>query len=276
MRQQILWMALVLANFSVYSQNILDKQAIYAFANYLEQTNQYAFAIEEYERYLHLDSANLATKLKIINLYTHTQQYTTALEKINAGLNVYNLPDTLQFVSPFYAKLLLKNNQYSQAQQYITSSKTINYPDKINIGFQIYLLQNNYAEVKNQMQSPDSVYLSDNLKLLGFQYLNQKHKKPWLAAGYSLLIPGLGKVYTSDWKDGLISLLFVSGNTWQAYRGFKKYGTQSAYGWIFGSIAVGFYTGNIFGSFKAAKLYNKRIYNTMHEKISNNNNLTLY
>ena len=85
-----------------------------------------------------------------------------------------------------------------------------------------------------------------------------KKKNPWVAAALSVPVPGLGKVYVGEWKDGLISLLFVGVNTWQAYRRFDREGTDTFWGWVHGGFALGFYTGNIYGAHKAARRHNKQ------------------
>jgi hypothetical protein len=94
----------------------------------------------------------------------------------------------------------------------------------------------------------------------------QKLKKPWLATALSVPVPGLGKVYSGEWKDGIISLLFVGVNAWQAVRRFDKEGTDTFWGWIHGGFALGFYSGNIYGAHKAARRYNqKKIKQLQHE-----------
>ena len=93
-------------------------------------------------------------------------------------------------------------------------------------------------------------------------------KSPYLAAGMSTIIPGSGKIYTKNWQDGLVALLFVASNAWQAYRGFSKDGIKSTYGWVFGSIGAGFWLGNIYGSYKSAKKFNNHIQKGYHDKIS--------
>jgi hypothetical protein len=55
-------------------------------------------------------------------------------------------------------------------------------------------------------------------------------------------------------------------NIWQAYRGFSKSGKNSVYGWVFASLATGFYIGNIFGSHKSAKKYNKKIDDNLYNE----------
>jgi hypothetical protein len=95
-----------------------------------------------------------------------------------------------------------------------------------------------------------------NLIILSESASKTKFKSPFIAAGFSAIIPGTGKFYTKNWADGIFSMLFVAGNAWQSYRGFKEHGIKSAYGWAFGTLSASFYIGNIFGSAKAARRYN--------------------
>ena len=95
-----------------------------------------------------------------------------------------------------------------------------------------------------------------------------KYKSRFLAGSLSAIIPGMGKVYSGRWKDGIISLLFVAGTGYQAYRAFNDKGIESVYGWIMGSLSLGFYIGNIYGSAKAARLYNTKQDQFYREKVT--------
>jgi putative component of membrane protein insertase Oxa1/YidC/SpoIIIJ protein YidD len=76
-------------------------------------------------------------------------------------------------------------------------------------------------------------------------------KKPWLAAFYSGLVPGLGKVYTGEWKDGVYAFALVSAFSWLTYR-FAEDKGLSPYTILYGSLAMSFYVGNVYGSWKSA------------------------
>jgi TM2 domain-containing membrane protein YozV len=92
-------------------------------------------------------------------------------------------------------------------------------------------------------------------------------KKPWLAGCMSAIIPGTGKFYTGDVADGIMGLVFVGSTAFQCYRGFSKQGVKSARGWIFGTLSLGFYTGNIYGSVKAAKRKNQKKRDVYRKKV---------
>ena len=96
-----------------------------------------------------------------------------------------------------------------------------------------------------------------------------KLKSPFLAGSMSAIVPGSGKFYTRDWKDGLIGFLTVGASAYQSVRGFQRRGINSGYGWVFGGLATGFYFGNIYGSVQSAKRYNKRKKQNLKLKIEN-------
>ena len=90
------------------------------------------------------------------------------------------------------------------------------------------------------------------------QGLALRYKKPWLATALSTVVPGTGRMYAGRWGDGLLSLANVGIFTWQAYRGFDRRGARSFYGWFNAFFGVSFYVGNVYGSHRAAVLYNEK------------------
>lgn len=92
-------------------------------------------------------------------------------------------------------------------------------------------------------------------------------KSPLLAASMSAVIPGSGKVYSGRTVDGVSSLLMFSFAAWEAYRGFRDDGNDSVRGWIFGSLALFFYGGNIYGSLVAVQIYNDHIEDALSDHL---------
>src|SRR5690606_34905714 len=93
-----------------------------------------------------------------------------------------------------------------------------------------------------------------------------KRKSPAVAGIMSAVIPGSGRVYARDYKDGLISLLFIGGTAFQSYRRFHDKGIKSVGGWIYGGISFGFYVANIYGSVQSAKIFNAKQNKTLNAK----------
>lgn len=84
-----------------------------------------------------------------------------------------------------------------------------------------------------------------------------KKRKPLKAAILSSILPGAGKFYVHRNIDGWATLGTVSVNLLAAVLTYKKPGKQSVWPYAFGALALGFYSGGIYGSAEAAKKENK-------------------
>jgi len=248
-------------NSNLYSQNIYDLEHSLQFADYLYKTNQYELAAQEYERIVFLSPDKQNFKLKLIKSYRLSKNYNLALNKLKYFYEdtLVNLPNNF---ANEYVKLLLITNKNEKAFNYLDQNKTINHRTKQNYQLSSLLLQKKWTDaykytLKNTVINDNEI--NKNLHSLVLKTRKIKYKKPFVAAVFSTIIPGSGKIYTKYWKDAFIAFLFVGVNSWQAYRGFDKRGVNSAYGWVFASFATGFYIGNVFGSYKSAKKYNSKI-----------------
>ncbi|MFQ6608665.1 MAG: membrane protein insertion efficiency factor YidD [Fidelibacterota bacterium] len=76
-------------------------------------------------------------------------------------------------------------------------------------------------------------------------------KSPFLAAAFSSLIPGSGRIYAGRIWDGIFGFLTFSISTKLAYSHLKK-GHQIR-GGLFSFAALAFYGGEILGAYRAAK-----------------------
>ena len=158
-----------------------------------------------------------------------------------------------------FVKLQLLTDSLSVAENFLQLNRSLSPEDKVVYQSCDLLLSGDYtkasllakeSKVKNPTFPSGILNLTDKASKIKF-------KSPFLAGGFSAIIPGTGKFYTKNWADGFFSMLFVAGNAWQSYRGFKEHGIKSGYGWVFASLSASFYIGNIFGAVKAAKRYNK-------------------
>jgi TM2 domain-containing membrane protein YozV len=242
-------------NFS-FSQDLFDAKNTKEFAKYLQISKQYQLASEEYERLLFLEPSNdtIATKL-FLNLRL-AGNAKVVVEKCNRLFpNSDSIPAQ---IFDEYIKSVIVEKQ-TNVFETISKNKTINAEQKYYL-----LAYSNISEYKwnaafenlNKIDVQTGVIIQSKNILTEAKKYN--YKIPLLAAGLSTIVPGLGKVYTGNVKDGVIALIFVGINAFQSYRYFDKKGIKSAGGWIFGSLATGFYLGNIYGSAKAAKQKNKK------------------
>jgi len=244
------------ASLHLKSQNLFDIDHTREYANFLFQSRQFQLATEEYERLLFFAPQETSYRLKLIQSYRFSGDYSRGLSHISMFYQ-----DSLRFAPPEmvdeYLKLSLLSKEFNNVVYMAENSLRLSSEKKATYILESYLLSKNWKAAR---EMPGLTTVKDT-KLLTFalQSHSIRYKKPALAGILSALIPGLGKVYSGAWKDGLIALIFISGNTWQTIRGFDKKGYDHAYGYIFGSLTLGFYLGNIFGAVKVAKAHNRKL-----------------
>jgi hypothetical protein len=264
----------ILITGKLLSQNIFDYDHSLKYAEHLKNTQQYYLAAQEYERLHFLKPENDTLELLLIKTYRRGFMFDDAIRCTELFY-----PDHIQMPAPFaeeYEKSLLLNKSFDKALTFCSQNKKLNTEQKFFFGLNSLMLNGKWKEAEKYSLKNDSSHLmiSPEYVLLLTQAKGSSHKSPGLAMCLSAIIPGAGKVYTKNWKDGFVSFVFVGANAFQAYRGFKKNGTESVYGWIFASVGTGFYLGNLYGSFKAAKQFNRKIKNSYIKKVEalfNNN-----
>lgn len=229
-----------------------DPEKQIAFANYLFNTQQYQFAAVEYLKLVFLFPENAELKKRALESFRLDGDYESGLR----FSSVFFDPDqrsTLTFYSEIVKIRMLSGNPVLADELEVDSTKykLIYYESQLLD----YMLGLKWEEVS---QNADKIGES-NLYLFTQNTPETDYLSPFLAASLSVVMPGSGKFYAKRWKDGIMSFLFVGLTAFQSYRGFDKNGSESVYGWIMGGLSAGFYLGNIYGSYKAAKDYNTNL-----------------
>jgi len=249
----ILLLMLVLP-FYCYSQDLYDMENSKKYAEYLFSGRQYKLAAEEYERLVFFDSSNIIFKLRLVKSYRLTGDLRSGITQINSFYGI-NMPEPMAIE---FVKLQLLSDSLKVVNDFLSLNNTISPESKVIYQSCDLLLSGDYkgADMLVKTSVVRNPSFPKNLISLSESAARTKFKSPFIAAVFSSIIPGTGKFYTKNWADGIFSILFVAGNAWQSYRGFKEHGIKSAYGWAFGTLSASFYIGNIFGSAKAARRYN--------------------
>lgn len=260
--KHVVTLLVVILSVHSYAQDLFDIDHSRQFAKYLFQTKQYDLAVHEYERIVFLSPSDTGAGLLLIRSYRLGNNYSAGINRVkDLFKNIYTMPED---ISLEYTRLLILNSNNNEAFEYLNKNAGINNDTRSAYMLGILLLKKDWPEANTFINNISGFKYSENAlydKLVSVTEESSriKYKKPGVALGLSAIIPGTGKFYTRNRADGLISFLFIAGNAWNTYRGFKKYGMESSYGWIFGSITFCFYAGNIYGSFKAAGKYNKKL-----------------
>ncbi|MFW6019162.1 MAG: hypothetical protein ACOCPM_01150 [Bacteroidales bacterium] len=240
------------------AQNIYDLKNSKKYAESLYSSHEYELAAREFERIVFLDSSNAEARLLLIKSFRKAGKIDKAITRAKKFF-----PSTEGMPEKFageYSKLLIHSRQYKACENFINTNTQLPAQDKKFYLATSQMFRTDWQQANNTLTADTGNYSSSYERLLQLnnQALNMKYKKPWLSLGLSAIIPGMGKVYSGYWKDGLVSLLFVGLSGWQAYRGFDQNGMKSAYGWIYSGISFGFYLGNLYGSGKAANKFNDK------------------
>lgn len=248
----------------ISAQDLYDYAHSRAYAKYLLQSQQYALAAEEYERLIFLRPENDTLRADLLRAYRRANTPQRGLEQW-AKWQLQPRPKTPLLYSE-YSKLLLRGGFPQTARELAQTPNVFDSSQIRRTVLYASMLEQKWPEASQTIKSiPASEKLSRRAELekLIERGEQRKKKSPWLATALSVPVPGLGKVYAGEWKDGIISLLFVGLNTWQAYRRFDKEGTDTFWGWVHGGFAIGFYTGNLYGSHKAARRQNQKKFNRL-------------
>lgn len=246
------------------AQNLFDKEHSSQFAGYLLQSKQYDLASQELERVLFLDPSSLSVRKSLVFSYRMAGNFELGLRRLSDWYPNLN-PDSL--LAEEWIKLLLLDHSFESAESFLRGSQGLAPSKRAYYQLANYLLADQWDPINKILETEDPSTSPPEFAEFYQRKKALNQKSPGLALGLSAVVPGLGKVYAKDWKDGLVSLLFVATNAWQAYRGFNKDGIKSVYGWIFGTMAVGFYGSNLYGSWKSAQDYNLRLNSELHHAI---------
>ena len=251
------------------AQNLFDKTNSEKFAEYLFSSHQFNLAANEYEWLVFIDSTKDFYKQRLFDSYKYSNQLDLGIKRFDEIF-----PDNLHVKEPFasqYTDMLIYGNKYSLAEFYINNNAHLF--DKSDFyKMNLKLFSKEWKPAQNLFTKNDTLALFKPYQPLMTSIDNLKLKHTGVAAILSMVVPGLGKAYVGEWKDGLISLMFVGASAFQAYRGFNENGVKSVSAWIFSSVTAGFYFGNIYGSVKSVKRYN----NKKTDKIVNDAKVVFY
>ncbi|MCU0414008.1 MAG: hypothetical protein MUE91_06360 [Ignavibacteriaceae bacterium] len=241
----------------VFSQSLAfdfhSPENIKKFADYLFCEGDYLRAIEQYD-FLNQNLDNDTTEFKVMLGYSELGLFQKSNE-IFKGVNHKSIfyPDA--YLLSLKNKLLIepqmiKDTSISSLDSFQLKSfcrlTTISmlYDDEFNI--------------------PEEKFISPfdederNSVLAFYDYkVEPKYKSPALAGVLSAIIPGSGKMYVSEWGDGITALVVTSLFAFLAYDNFNA--DHNTRAWIFTGLGAFFYAGNIYGSVASAQIFNARI-----------------
>ena len=102
-----------------------------------------------------------------------------------------------------------------------------------------------------------------------------RRKSPWLAAGASALVPGLGKVYAGRLGEGIAAFLLTGAAAAITAEHWIKDGPSDWKTIVPGILCGALYIGNIYGSYVSVSIYNQKIHDEQQTAILYNIHIPL-
>lgn len=243
----ILWFLFLTLTFYSQINQFHSSENIKLFADYLFCQKDYLRSIEEFTRIKEFQNSDTLI-FKIGYSYFQINDFKNAeiyFSKIQSDSSLKNLSLAYKALISFLDNDLLTLNN-------ITKSIGSNHFGIRKLNLTSQLINENIIPSEEQITifNDEEALFIKNIILRKNQ---PDHLSPSLA-GLLSVIPGLGKVYTKNYTDGLTALLLTSLFTFLSYDNFKN--NHQFRGYLFSVTALGFYLGNIFGSIVSAKKHN--------------------
>lgn len=136
----------------------------------------------------------------------------------------------------------------------------------------ISLLQDDCAAYKEHAEhfTYSSYALGEGEKLFDTIYRERyetPRKSPWLAAGMSAVVPGLGKIYSGCYGEGATSFLLIGSFGYFAVENWVRNGPGDWRTVLFTTLSSLMYLGNIYGSYVSVGLYYDYLNNAQNQTI---------
>jgi TM2 domain-containing membrane protein YozV len=153
-------------------------------------------------------------------------------------------------------KILFLQEKYSELRESVKLDRQ-NKSAGTKLFYFTYLKDNEKLPDLKEFIKPFDAIMKDDVTILYETKTNPPNKSPLTSAILSALIPGAGKLYTGEISDGIFALITTGVFSFLAYDNFNA--DHNFRGWLFSSLAAGFYAGNVYGSYASAQMYNVRI-----------------
>jgi hypothetical protein len=237
------------------------------FADYLFCQKDYLRAFDEYTKldYSFINDTILF-KLGYISLH---------IEKFNSSISFFdqiNNNSPLKGLSLNHKTLVyFLNGDLKSIQNNIQSNPNFNMSSSVKMLILASILHKDIFISKMDFSIFEQ-HEREKIQLLSDNRFNPHLKSP-LIAGLLSLIPGLGKIYTKNYSDGLTAFFLNGLLAYLTYNNFQN--NHKFRGYLFAILGLSFYAGNIFGSVVSASKYNnnleKKTILQINEYIKSNN-----
>lgn len=245
-----------------------EAKLLYQFARELELREEYDSAIIEYKRllsYYPQSNYRINSLFAIFNILYTTEEY---LDSIHWGEKLLreDINETMELTIRYYISInYLRLGNYRKTREFLKKIRSKNLDQNLEdktylVEGLTYAFEENWAMAENYFERIDS---SSKYYQTGLRFVQLAKEGPKLdlknpkKAGYLSIVPGLGYIYTGRKKTAVSSFLvngLLFAGTYKAFENDNK-----ALGTLLGSFSIGFYAGNIYGSYQTAKSSNQQV-----------------
>ena len=225
-----------------------------AFADYLFQSQDYTRAIGEYKR--------------LLFFYPDTQDNIKEYIQLMLGESYLMVKDCQQALSyfslqdnPYFnynrARVYFEQGDYPKTRDELNSVLDMGFDEKqiVLYGMSFYK-EHNFSDGARFFQTHAPAGFSVINELCNFDGKEIKKRNRTTSTLFSVVIPGLGQVYSSRFGDGLYSFLTVVGCGSLAYYYWEHDNSKVKFS-IFSLLTALFWSGNVYGANIAARDYNE-------------------
>lgn len=266
-------------------QIIIDSAGQFNFAGTLMEKGEYIRAVGEFERFIHFfpNDLQVSKAMLLIGMcYLKACRY-------EASREVFAQVITSEPDSPFSAKALFLTGE-SYYQQGISKEAGYYFEKVIEEHLELDLKNAalyrlgwarmkadrwmDASEIFSKVEKDSRYYESS--RQLAAQSLKGEDlplKSP-VCAGSLAIVPGLGHVYVSRYRDATVAFLVNGLFIWAAIESFNH--DQPVLGGILTFLEIGWYSGNIYSAVNAAHKYNREVRNDFRESLKDKFDLRLF
>lgn len=228
----------------------------YKFGNYLFHQKDYYRANDEFRQYLR-HSDNDTIRFKIAYGLLEMNELSQSKDYLKSLFISSKLSDEAKIL--FFKIKFLENNVEEMEND---AANKIFFTEKYKLNIEklrstLKLLNSNKLLDSLEIFSPFKGSEADTIKHLFFSKYYPDLKSETLAGVLSAILPGMGKIYTENYSDGITAFLFTTVLGYLTYNNFQN--DHKIRAWIFAGLTSFFYAGNIYGSAASARIYNTKI-----------------
>ncbi len=237
--------------------NLFSPSNIKKFGDFLFCQGDYLRASEQYLNYL-TTNFNDTVEFKLGLAYSQMGKFDKSAGRFSSIPNSSSLYliSKLEYLKDYF--LTGDFSEYRIKYDNLDIKSGFKYLDEANSLYNFsYLFTDKTLPDESNFLAPFQKPYRDSVKKFYKWKLNPPYKSEITAAVLSAVVPGLGKIYTHQYSDGIFAFLATGICGYLAYADFNAHHYFRA--WLFTGLTAGFYGGNVYGAAASAQLYNAKI-----------------